>query len=198
MLTVFTGRSQAAPVTAFLRVPLEWYKSHTISFLPDETHTSIRRTFTPVTSPHTKRIFCGVCGTPLSTWSEKPSSEADFLSVTLGSLLGEDLRSLDDLGLIPQDVHTEDLVRQSTAPANAQVLVQRSVREGVSVGGVPWFEEMIEGSKLGRAGRIRRGHGGDSSTYVEWEVSEWTDEGTPPVTGKRKLDDEDADMSAPM
>ena len=49
-----------------------------------------------------KRHFCGFCGTPLSYWSENPKSEAEFISLTLGSLVGDDLRDLDELGLLPE------------------------------------------------------------------------------------------------
>jgi hypothetical protein len=39
---------------------------------------------------------------------------------------------------------------------------------------------MIEGSRLGRTGRTRRGAGmsADGSTTVEWEITEWVDDGS--------------------
>ena len=86
-------------------------------------------------------------------------------------------------------------------------------RERAMVGGsqgsekvaVPWFETLVEGSRLGRM--KRRSGGGESSDgriKVEWEVTEWTSsndvegsgqearaETTTTVlgTGKRKLDE---------
>lgn len=49
-----------------------------------------------------------------------------------------------------------------------------STSEGREVRGAPWFEEMVEGSALGR---IRRRRGGETSqdgrTRVEWEVVEF-------------------------
>ena len=33
-----------------------------------------------------------------------PVSESDYLQVTVGSLLGDDIRALEDLGLVPQDI----------------------------------------------------------------------------------------------
>lgn len=51
--------------------------------------------------------------------------------------------------------------------------------EGSESVGLPWFQEMVEGSQLGRIGKSRRG-GGDSAdgrTRVEWEIVEFGDEG---------------------
>src|SRR2546421_6283673 len=98
-----TGRSQAAPITSWLRIPLDWYHSTTYAFFPDETHSSIRRTYTHPRYPDTKRYFCGFCGTPLSYWSERPPLEKNFIYLTLGSLVAEDLRDLEELGLLPEE-----------------------------------------------------------------------------------------------
>lgn len=78
-----------------------------------------------------------------------------------------------------------------------------SVVDGDENEGLPWFDTMIQGSKLGkmrRQGEKREGKG----WKVEWEIVEWTDgdEGTlgaTTVIGKRKLgnavaDDEDLGM----
>lgn len=200
MLTL-TGRSQATPLTAWLRVPLNWVSSATIAQFPDETHTSIRRIFTPQEQPHCKRIFCGYCGTHLSYWTEEPSSEADFLSVTLGSLLGEDIRALKDLDLLPEDVEADNLGVSSSShePAVAtkqqdQPVIRRSQRQG-RLGNLDWFEEMIDGSKLGRTHTTRRGMGTSSNgnTNIQWEVTEYHDDGTEVTTlsgnNKRKIED---------
>ncbi|RHZ59018.1 uncharacterized protein CDV56_101553 [Aspergillus thermomutatus] len=201
-------KSYGSPLTAWLRVPLSWYQSHTESYFPDETHATIRRVFTPRHAPHTQRIFCGYCGTPLTYWSESPQEEADYMSVTIGSLYGEDQRMLEDLNLLPESSdeggeaeeedgeaeekeekkgvtvspaeHTQALSTQATVvvPSSARgPALTRSYRRGTTRG-IPWFEEMIEGSRLGRLMKKRRGVGvsGDNSTTIEWEVTEWGDE----------------------
>lgn len=165
------GRHAAAPLTAWLRVPLSWYRSTTFSLYPDETHAAIRRAFTPTHAPHTKRYFCGFCGTPLTYWSEQPQEESDFLSVTLGSLLGEDLRELGELGLLPQGA-----LEGEEGDSISQDLTKSE--EGSESIGLPWFHDMVEGSQLGRIGRSRRGGGvsADGRTKVEWEIVEFGNE----------------------
>lgn len=208
------GRFHGTPITAWLRVPLDWYQSHTRAFFPDETHSSIRRAHIPWHAPHTRRIFCGFCGTPLTFWTEEPRDEADFMSVAIGSLFAEDQRALEDLNLLPGDSDeevTEVMPSSSSAiaptlePSSSVVAssgnspnISRSFRRGTA-DGIPWFEEMVEGSRLGRLMRARRGMGmsEDRSTMIEWEVSEWHDDGTHAIqqedsdssgriTGKRK------------
>ena len=116
------------------------------------------------------------------------------MSVTVGSLVGEDQRLLEELDLLPRGSRSEELlqaqptaVTSSSSLASPSVQVQppgsshfaRSFREGATAG-IPWFEEMIQGSQLGRVGKSRRGMGvsNDGSTRIEWEVSEWRDDGT--------------------
>ncbi|KAJ6191339.1 hypothetical protein N7519_001360 [Penicillium mononematosum] len=156
-------RFHGTPLSAWLRVPLDWYQSHTLSFFPDESHSSIRRVHSPRHAPQTQRVFCGYCGTPLTFWTEEPIEESNFMSVTIGSLLVDDQRALDDLRLLPRDFDEE------APPCGA-----------VERGGIPWFEEMVEGSRLGRLMRSRRGMGvsDDQSTSIQWEFSEWHDDGT--------------------
>ncbi|KKZ61114.1 hypothetical protein EMCG_04259 [[Emmonsia] crescens] len=214
-------RNQATPLTAWLRVPLDWYRSSTTSYFPDETHSAIRRTFIPPNAPHSQRHFCGFCGTPMSYWSEDPPEEADFMSVTVGSLFSEDQDALEDLDLLPADVDSDveagsaaaaaaaatpttatatatspgpgpgtPVPVTSTAASASTQLAPRFIESHVSVkhrfgvvNGIPWFEEMMQGSRLGRVGKRRRGVGisADRSTRVEWEVSEWHDDGSGPV-----------------
>jgi len=137
------------------------------------------------------------------------------MSVTIGSLFGEDQHALEDLDLLPEDLEEEAgnaaagsssaLAPSSSLPTSSAVVVPslenipsltRSYRHG-TVGGIPWFEEMVDGSRLGRYMRQRRGMGvsDDQSTSIEWEISEWHDDGTEALvqedsnehaTGKRK------------
>ena len=197
MLKSVSGRSQGTPLTAWLRVPLSWYSSSTQAFFPDETHASIRRTFSPLHTPHTQRIFCGYCGTHLTFWSEKPPSEADFLNITLGSLANDDIRALQDLELVPGNVDpdtvglSQDTTEQAPATQRDDQTLTRTERNGNS-GDLSRFEEMLDGSRLGRTHNIRRGVGvsSDGTTGVEWEVSEYVDDGSAeaPQTGsKRKI-----------
>lgn len=208
---IITGRAQGAPLTAWLRVPLTWFRSQTHSYFADETHATIRRTFTPLHAPDTQRNFCGYCGTPLTFWTDKPVSEAEFMCVALGSLLGDDLRLLEDLQILPPDEDLSEHVVTETVPTTrvtrttevaptAPSSSSRISYHSGSLAGVPWFEEMIEGSRLGRIMRNRRGIGGDDSTTFEWEISEWqdTDTGRQPTriltsvtsaSGKRKAED---------
>ncbi|KAJ9380285.1 hypothetical protein DTO063F5_6732 [Paecilomyces variotii] len=207
-------RSIGAPLSVWLRVPLAWYQSNTRSYYPDESHNAIRRTFTPLHAPHSQRSFCGFCGTPLTYWTELPPEEADFMSISVGSLRGDDQRLLEDLKLLPEDVDDEALDAQAAVtrrnpPLSAPTVsstadlsdFSRSYSQG-TVGGIPWFQEMIEGSRLGRLMRSRRGVGrsDDQSTTIEWEITEWRDEGpteeleintdssTRNVIAKRKLE----------
>lgn len=185
----------------------------------------IRRTFSPLHAPHTKRNFCGFCGSPLTFWTDEPASEADFMSVTLGSLSGDDLRLLEDLQILPTDEEFEEhqtsntstataggmalpssssntestvLMPSTTSPSSANQVTYHSG----TLAGVPWFEEMIEGSRLGRIMRSRRGMGAseDGSMAFEWEISEWQDSDTgrqpsefsnitSTSSGKRKAED---------
>lgn len=210
------GRSQATPLTAWLRVPLPWFSSSTQALFPDESHSSIRRTFTPLHAPHSQRIFCGYCGTHISYWTEHPPAEAEYLSITLGSLSNNDLHALQELDLLPDDVVNQDIQPNTILPSSSPAVqppvpsqpaeqmqqrgqtVMHSHRTG-RLGAISWFEELLEGSRLGRSHNTRRGHGlsADGSTKVEWEVSEYFDNGTEepessqatPTGSKRKIDD---------
>ncbi len=100
--------------------------------------------------------------------------------MTLGSLIGDDLRELADLGLIPETAARESLaliggVGGSTGGNGAG--------GGHGGDGLDWFEELMEGSRLGRMSRGRRttaglkgvgGGEGAGTVSVEWEIVEWT------------------------
>ncbi|KAK8117474.1 uncharacterized protein PG998_005755 [Apiospora kogelbergensis] len=198
------GIAAAAPLSAFLRVPLSWYHSQTFAFFPDESRSSIRRFYSHPTEQHVMRQFCGFCGTPLSYWSEEPRSEADYIQLTLGSLLTQDLRDLEDMGLLPDDSdnenNTEEMDLAPTAPVTTGPSAPLLGRE---FSGLPWFDSLVRGSQLGNM-RTSRGarESRDGHVRVEWEITEWTgdgggegidDESESSSSGKRKLGDTDHD-----
>ncbi|KAJ4415754.1 hypothetical protein N0V85_002578 [Neurospora sp. IMI 360204] len=183
--------SHGSPLAAFLRVPLPWYHTTTLWFSPDERTSMIHRAYTSPFEPHSMRRFCGFCGTPLSYWSEEPRSEADYIQLSLSSLHPEDLADLEDLGMLP------DL--ESEGETEADVSKKQEGKEAVThigrqtVGGLPWLDTLVEGSRLGTL-RASKGRSQNTSgtVQVEWEVMEWTegDSGSPSGSkgnGKRKL-----------
>ena len=171
-----------------LRVPLAQIHSTTYAFFPDETPSTIKRVFTPHHAPHTKRHFCGLCGTSISHWSEETPDEAEWIYVNIGSLKRDSREVLEDAGLL-SGVGTEDNdVAQTTSGGAREVANKGQCRE---VQGTPWFEEMIQGSELGRIKRRRVGaSSSDGHTKVEWEITEFEageGEHASASTGKRKL-----------
>jgi hypothetical protein len=120
----------------------------------------------------------------------------------VGSLLGDDIRALEDLDLLPEDTDIGASPRGNAAlegnPDKPVAMTSdnatRVERHGTS-GKLSWFEEMISGSALGRTQKTRRGMGmsADGTTKVEWEVTEIgagdddSDSGT--GRGKRKIGD---------
>lgn len=103
------------------------------------------------------------------------------------------MERLQDAGLLPglASVKNERPHTDSGGPREIANLGQ-----GREVRGTPWFEEMIQGSDLGRIKRRRGGETtSDGSTKVEWEITEFeSGEGDVAVasTGKRKLGSLDA------
>ncbi|RDA87963.1 hypothetical protein CP532_3444 [Ophiocordyceps camponoti-leonardi (nom. inval.)] len=177
--------SLATPLAAYIRVPLSWYHSTTFAFFPDETHSTIRRVYTHPTQQHAKRHFCGFCGTPLSYWSEKPMSEAEYINLTLGSLMGEDLRDLEDMGLIPDHHEDEEEEQEAQRPARP---TGGALRQSL---GVPWFEGLVDGTRLGGMRRSQGvEHSRDGSVKVEWEIVEFGGGGS-------DVDMEESGLSSP-
>jgi hypothetical protein len=201
------GRHLATPFAAWLRVPFSWFHSATFAFFPDETHRSIRRTFVSPYDDSTHRQFCGYCGTQLSQWCHATRQEENFIDLTLGSLLNDDLERLEELGLLqPEEPATrnvtkipshpqreEDVTNVPAEPSRALPRALFKPTQGVEHRGARWFEELIEDSLLGRIKRQKgKRTSTDGSTRVEWEVVEWTadsedTEVSTPGTGKRKL-----------
>jgi len=181
------GRSQATPLSAWLRVPLSWYQSTTESYLPDETRSSIRRSYTSPDEQNAKRHFCGFCGTPLSYWSEQPASEASYICLTLGSLSSDDLRDLEELGLLPAEA-VEDAENDKEKIDNVVASAGSSTLSSDTHEGLPWFETLVEGSRLGKI-RKNWGSNQNKNVRIEWEIMEWTDaDGEENIApGKRKI-----------
>jgi hypothetical protein len=166
---------------------LTWFQSSTIAFFPDETHQTIRRTFSPSLygtgvgtgddddsssgESSLRHQFCGYCGTPLARWDCSSREAERFVALTLGSLLDEDLGRLDELGLLGDsdtDVDADadaDTDAQPPSSVGAEKEQQLRLREeGLRVGsswvrqrGAPWFEGLVHDSPLGR---LRRRKGG--------------------------------------
>jgi hypothetical protein len=125
------------------------------------------------------------------------------MNITLGSLLNEHLHALQELDLLPQDTDLEStgdtreaaISKDATeAPARQQEdqPVTRTQHSG-RTGGLTWFEEMLEGSQLGRTQNTRRGVGVSDGSTVEWEVAEYYNDGSEvlqsPTGSKRKIGD---------
>ncbi|ORY12431.1 hypothetical protein BCR34DRAFT_651168 [Clohesyomyces aquaticus] len=189
--TSASRQHSASPLTLWLRVPLTWYQSATFAQLPDEERPTILRTFISPFASHTRRQFCGYCGTQLTSWHERTREDAEHIQLTVGSLLDEDQEMLGQLGLLPS-VDSSDEDTGAVDPMEGPSRPSRQVtRSGPHARGAPWFEEMVENSRLGRFKQQRGGHTyHDGSVKVEWEVVEWTegddadDEAT--SAGKRK------------
>lgn len=110
--------------------------------------------------------------------------------INLNSLKRESVEQLEDAGLLSSVEHAEDEKDQSASDRSRKEHVNTG-GEGREIEGTPWFEEMIEGSELGRLKR-RRGGGrsSDGKTIIEYEITEFTSGGGDGVmtgTGKRKL-----------
>ena len=124
----------------------------------------------------------------------------------------EDLADLEELGLVPSsdssDTETEADNKQVQTPTkegdtpmaepDAEEVVATHKRE--TVGGVSWFDTLMEGSRLGGRMRMTKGRrtNRSGSVRVEWEVVEWSDDGEDEAArnGKRKLADRESGSSA--
>ncbi|KAL8924347.1 MAG: hypothetical protein Q9208_004129 [Pyrenodesmia sp. 3 TL-2023] len=162
--------------------------STTYAEYPGETHSQIRRAYTPRHAPHTKRHFCGFCGTLLTHWTEEKEGEADWILVNLGSLSNKSIEKLSDEGLLYGDDDSHSSKAAAAAEHPSDLTIMSNERE---IRGVPWFEQMVEGSHLGRIKRRRGGQtSADGMRKVEWEVVEFATEAGDGGRGmsKRKLD----------
>ncbi|KAI9764863.1 MAG: hypothetical protein M1840_008009 [Geoglossum simile] len=181
--------------TPLLRIPITWYRSFTLPLYPDETPTTIRRV--SPSSPFTLRHFCGYCGTPLSYWRESPIREKDYISVTLGSLWGGDVKVLEEMGVLPGETEESD------GEEGGEVYI---------LGG-DWLGKMVEGSRLARVLTKQKTPHLTTHNYihrhttspqpkpsqitisksnikVEWEIMEWSSDDEDPtktLSTKRKI-----------
>ncbi|AEO69520.1 uncharacterized protein THITE_2055011 [Thermothielavioides terrestris NRRL 8126] len=188
--------SLATPLPAYLRVPLAWYHSATVPLQADETRAQIRRTDPAAAAAHyytAQRHFCGFCGTPLAYWSEAPRGEADFIQLALGSLSPRDLVDLEELGVVPGSEGEEGEDEEDDDDDHSE-----EGRDGVTaaevirgtVGAVPWFDALTEGSRLGTLRRAKgKGANRSGTVRVEWEIVEWTEDDAAESPRKRKIED---------
>lgn len=120
-------------------------------------------------------------------------SEAEYINITLGSLLQEDLRDLEDMGFLPDEAASpepeasgEKEASQTQTSGLSPATRSTALRQSY---GVPWFEGLVAGTRLGN---MTRSHGikrtEDGKVKVEWEIFEFNgDDGST----------EDADMEDP-
>jgi hypothetical protein len=99
--------------------------------------------------------------------------------------------------LLPKEA-AEDAENDKEKIDNVVPHVGSNTLNGDANEGLPWFETILQGSKLGN---MRRSWGsresGDGRVKVEWEITEWNDEGENENTlpGKRKIGDVEAHNS---
>lgn len=188
VLSMLNSHSRGLGRVLSLRIPLSRLRSTTYAFYPDETHSAIRRVFTPLDAPHTKRYFCGFCGTKLTYWSEETREEAEWVYVSIGSLKSDSLERLEEAGLLASAEENEKVETSDRTEEKKETMKRKHNRELI---GTPWFEEMIQGSELGKMKRRRGGQSSsDGRSKVEWEIVEFTadDERSNKIdTGKRKI-----------
>ena len=122
--------------------------------------------------------------------------------MTLGSLLNESIDRLEALdiisdtteddeglvkgGTIDEEDHiptNEESMRGVDGPGAGAATSQHSVARSMQNRGLPYFEEMVENSRLGRIKRQKGGHTSrDGRTTVQWEVVEiGGDDGSTPM-----------------
>lgn len=109
--------------------------------------------------------------------------------MTLGSLSGRDLRDLEELGLLPKEA-VEDAENNKERFDSAVVASGTRELRGEGNEGLPWFDTMVEGSRLGRVRKSwgqRTAGDGNSRFTVEWEIMEWTEGDEVSAPGKRKI-----------
>lgn len=176
-LNSLIGRFHAAPLIAFIRVPLSSYQSTTTAFYDDEKVSDIQRTYHVPSASNNRRQFCGYCGTQLSSWDERTQHEADSISLTVGSLHEDDVDGLEEMGIVPAEGSNSESEAIHTTITDRNVDTKETAGLYASPGevsrGEPWFEQLVEQGRLGTIRRKRGGHTSrDGSVNVEWDVVE--------------------------
>lgn len=87
-------------------------------------------------------------------------------------MLDEDQALLGQLGFLPSGDSSDEDGAIVTGPSKLRSVV----RSEPQTRGAPWFEEIVEHTRLGRIKQQRGGHSSrDGSVRVEWEVMEYTE-----------------------
>lgn len=89
------------------------------------------------------------------------------MDVTLGSLWGESLGLLGELGWLEEESSEEEVEGGEERAVSA-----RRTAGSMSNRGMPYFEELVEDSRLGKIKRRRGGHVDAEGREVQWEVTE--------------------------
>ncbi|KAL8947642.1 MAG: hypothetical protein Q9222_006099 [Ikaeria aurantiellina] len=114
------------------------------------------------------------------------NGDAEWIHVNLGSLKSDSIDKLADEGFLTSPDGPSSTVATRTSDRD-----EPETSQGREISGRPWFEEMIEGSELGRIKRRRGGQSSaDGQSKVAWEVVEFSSEpqDVGASTGKRKID----------
>jgi len=107
------------------------------------------------------------------------------MDVTLGSLWGESLGVLEGLGWLDDAESSssssssggggseeEEEEETEGSAARRRAVLRQSAARSMSNRGVPFFEEMLEDSRLGKIKRRSGAHVGADGSTVEWHVVE--------------------------
>ena len=98
------------------------------------------------------------------------------------------MERLEDAGFLSGEAYTprEKSETQEHRSPTLQSTEKQELGAGRDISGAPWFEEMIEGSELGRI-KKRRGGGrtSDGKTIVEYEITEFESNGGDSVVSGR-------------
>lgn len=103
------------------------------------------------------------------------------MDVTLGSLWGESLGVLEEMGWLGSSESSsgsssegeEEEMDEGVEGRGEKRLASLRAPDAMRNRGMPFFEELVEDSRLGRIKRQRGGHtSADGRSRVEWEVTE--------------------------
>lgn len=100
------------------------------------------------------------------------------MDVTLGSLLGESLELLEELGWL-DGAGSSSGSSEGEGEGEEGGVVRTSGASSMSMSnrGMPYFEELVDDSQLGKIKRRRGGRAGADGSLVEWEITELEGDG---------------------